>query len=317
MLLEINKFEKKVIVYLAIVVVLFALLLVYFSYKKNWFTPTSKYYVKYEEGSGITKGSTVTIAGMKIGYVSNVDLNTDDKVIVEIKVYNKYKDRIKIDSVAKVIRPYGIGKKIIQIGQGSNKSMVLKEASFINAKESTEIIDILSGSNLDPYISTLGTALEKIKIVLDDVLVNVDEKEYVKVVDQISKLATNFNQFTLVMGSPQMQDFLKHGSSIFKNVDKSDTADTAKNLNKLSSNLNSFVNEFNKVEIGKLILNLEKLISDMAKISGQMPEITTKSLKVLDESVWVLKGMQESWFLRDHIKKEKKKNNEKKEKNEK
>lgn len=307
MLLELNKFERKVFVYLFIGLALFALLLLYFSYKKNWFTATSPYYVQYKEGSGLLSGSMATIAGMKVGYISSVTLNSDDNVTVELRIFKKYKNRIKTDSIAKVIRPYGIGKKLIQITQGGENSPPLVEKSFIKSRESSELIDILSGNNLDPYISTFGSALDKIRLVLDKLLLDVKDEDFIKIIEELRPLVKNFNEFTVVMGSNEMKSFLKHASGVFSGIDKTDTYVTAQNVNKISTNLNEMLKKFDKVEIDKLISNLEKLLSDMSKISGELPAVTTKSLKVLDESLWVLKGMQQSWFLKEHIDKAKKK----------
>jgi len=305
MFLEINKFEKKAIVYLAIVFSLFILLLIYFAYKKNWFTPTSTYYVIYNEGSGILRGSTVSIAGIKVGYVHNVDLDLNNKIIVDLKIYSKFSDRIKTDSVAKIIRPYGIGKKLIQISQG--EADILKIGSFIQGKESSEIIDILSGSNIDPYVSTIGGSLDKLRIVLDQILVNIDDEKILSDYNNIDNLIKNFNQFTTVMGGTEMKVFLKYSSQFFNNIEKTNTLDTAANINKITNNLNLLLEKFDKFEIDKLVVNLEKLLNDLASVSQNIPEFTDKSLKVLEESLWVLKGMQDTWLLRENIKKAKEK----------
>jgi phospholipid/cholesterol/gamma-HCH transport system substrate-binding protein len=309
MFLEINKYEKNVLIYLLIIFSLFTFLILYFAYKKNWFTSTSTYYVYYEEGSGIVKGTTVTIAGMKVGYVNDVILDQNNKILVELKIYSKYFNRIKTDSIAKIVRPYGIGKKIIQISQG--KEGILKIGSFIDSKESTELIDLLSGGNIDPYISTIGSSLDALRIVLDKLLSQIDEDKMLDDFSKIDNILNNFNQFTVVMGSSEMQIFLKFASQFFKNIEKTNTSATAENLNKITSNLNLLIEKFDTIELDKLISNLEKLINDLASVSQNMPEFTEKSLKVLEESLWVLKGMQDTWLLRDNIKKAKEKEKKK------
>jgi len=303
MFLEINKLEKKTIIYLTIIFSLFFILLFYFAYKKNWFTPTSTYYVIYNEGSGILKGSTVTIAGIKVGYVNLVELDLNNKILVELKIYSKYTDRIKTDSVAKIIRPYGVGKKLIQINQGL--ANVLKIGSFIQGRESSEIIDILSGTNIDPFVNTIGKSLDTLRLVLDKILIEIDDEKIINNYNSFDNLLSNFNEFTKILGSNDMQIFLKFSSQFFKNLEKTNTTDTANNLNKITSNLNILLEKFDKVEIDKLVINLEKLLKDLASVSENIPEFTEKSLKVLEESLWVLKGMQDTWLLKENIKKAK------------
>jgi phospholipid/cholesterol/gamma-HCH transport system substrate-binding protein len=53
--------------------------------------PGYEMYSVYDWGAGLRQGQPVMLSGVSVGYVGNVDIRRDGKLIVEMRIYNKYR----------------------------------------------------------------------------------------------------------------------------------------------------------------------------------------------------------------------------------
>ncbi|MBN1114277.1 MAG: MCE family protein [Oligoflexia bacterium] len=301
MLLELNKFEKRVGFFLLFVFAGLVVSLAYIAYEKKWFAPKVEYFATYERGDGLHSGTQINVAGINAGKVTDVELNEDNKIRVRMQVLRKFYDKIKTDSVAKIIRPFVIGDKVIDISIGSKDKSPIAYGAEIPSQESMELIDLVSGGNMAPYLETLSNALDKLKNVLDILLESGDEKQVVDLVNEILPTIRSIRQLSDALGGNDMKSFLSEGSGVMKGMNRADTYKVLTDVDKAAKELVALNKRLEKVDIEKLVKDLSSLVVVLNGVSGKIPEITTKGIKVLDEGIWVLKGMQKSWFLKSHI----------------
>ena len=112
---------------------------------------TNKYKVYYELGNGLAKGTVVTLNGIPIGKVSKVIIDEKNRIEVQLEIISKYQNKIRSDSIAKIVRPMLIGRKQISISPGSIEATILANGSVIKSEESSELIDLVSGVSIDKY----------------------------------------------------------------------------------------------------------------------------------------------------------------------
>ena len=64
-------------------------------------------YLKADDVTGLNLNSMIFLKGMEIGYVSNIDLNANNKVIVTLKIKRDYKIRKNACIISKTINFMG------------------------------------------------------------------------------------------------------------------------------------------------------------------------------------------------------------------
>lgn len=95
------------------------------------------YVVVYEDGVGLTPGLNVTIAGLAVGKVTDVQLTPDRQVAVSLSIDAAYADFVHTDSVAHARMT--LGGKQVDIGPGTGA--VLPEGG-----------QLVAGDNMDPFV---------------------------------------------------------------------------------------------------------------------------------------------------------------------
>ena len=111
--------------------------------KQNMFTSTMKLKSDFETVSGLLEGSSVRFNGINVGTVSQINILSGNKVMVEMSIVSSVKEFIKRDSKAKVISEGLIGNKIIDITPGSENVPSVKDGEWIGSIKPIEAEDIL------------------------------------------------------------------------------------------------------------------------------------------------------------------------------
>ena len=100
------------------ILVISALLLFIWGYSflkgQNLFNSHKKLYTEYDNVEGLSNSASVTISGKVIGKVSQISLNSNGKLLVEMQI-NEDEFPISKSSVAQIYEPGFIGGKQIAI----------------------------------------------------------------------------------------------------------------------------------------------------------------------------------------------------------
>ncbi len=155
--------------------------------KENLFIRTIEVKTYFNQIEGLKPGAPVRLSGYDIGSVSSISLVDEQSGNVEVKmrIDNRLKHFIRLDSRAAVETEGLVGKKIISISPGSPNLAVIDEGGIIQSKDPINIASIVEESEaVISYLRDLTKDLSEIvrkvnqgegtigKIVNDDRLYN-------------------------------------------------------------------------------------------------------------------------------------------------
>jgi ABC-type transporter Mla subunit MlaD len=244
--------------------------------KKNWFEEKIFFYGHIESASNIRVGSSVFMAGLKIGKIEDVDFDSTNKLRLKFSVLKKYSGNITRGSMIQFTRPFLIGDKVLSIVRNEETKTTLPTGSFLAVAEKLDVMDVLSGQKVNELMGRLDSItknMDELVLTGKNIALQVGEKEKVK------KLMNN-----LTFASQQ----LKHSPQMMK-----DASVILSNLNQVTTELN----------------DLRPLF---VKVARDLPQGGQKTLELLDESITTIKAMQKNYFLKDHVQSVKKEEDDKK-----
>ncbi len=283
------KFEILVGYFFTIAVMIIISLIVFLTFRSKLNLFKTKYIAYYEYGNDINIGTKVNLNGIYAGEVKSIDIDKKNRVKIIFYIANKYKSKIREDSVAKIIRPLLIGNKQINISAGTELYKILPPGSILLSEESSELIDLVSGTGLQNFIEKLG-----INIANPDLTNDIVEKVSVRELYNyaVSSLVTlNEFQTSLKKMSTSMDAMVSSMYSMSENL---------KSMEDMSAGMNRMSDSFNK--INTTMTKMDKNLEDFSPLTQQLHSLL-KELEIM------MKAFENTWFLRkeiDKIRKEKK-----------
>ncbi|MBC8244764.1 MAG: MCE family protein [Verrucomicrobia bacterium] len=133
------KTEWKVGLFLAIALVLTAALVINFSKGTNPFTETTLLHLTTKNVDGLKRNSVVMMAGVPVGKVSAIHLDTDTGVVtLDVKIKAEYE--IRADAKFFIETAGFLGDKYIGVIPGANKLPPLKDGETVACQESFDLV---------------------------------------------------------------------------------------------------------------------------------------------------------------------------------
>src|SRR6266545_2137397 len=137
---------------------------------------------EFTEVGGLIEGATVRLAGVQIGRVTGVTLPSQPggKVRVTLTIAQRFADRIRLNSEARIVTQGLLGDKLVEITIGSADSPPLKPGEQLTAREPFETGRVLAEA---------GDTFATIKRLAANLNVAVERVDRSGTLDQINKLA--------------------------------------------------------------------------------------------------------------------------------
>ena len=161
--------EKVVGVFIVVAMISIFFMIIMIGRGKSFFVPKQYYYTYYYNGDGITKGQKILYKGVEIGKVTDLNLNDDNRIYVRFFILKQYADRVKSDSVVRLVLSI-MGGSTITITPGEVGGLVLPNNAYVISSDTDEGKRLLekmkkgsSGNPIDQVINNLAelTALLK------------------------------------------------------------------------------------------------------------------------------------------------------------
>jgi phospholipid/cholesterol/gamma-HCH transport system substrate-binding protein len=286
---------------IAIMILVTFLIAMFFRTRLNVFKVS--YVAYYEYGNDIKPGTQVTLNGIDVGEVKSVTIDDENRVKVELTVAKKYREKIREDSIAKIVRPLVIGNKQISISAGTSGTEVIRPGAVINSEESSELVDLISGQSLQNMIDRIGLNPESFdlsgdvqKITVREIydnaissLVTMNEfqksmksmsYEMAELAGAMDDMGTGFDTMTVVMGDMAAMDT----AMLDMNSGMVSMADSVKEMNS----------------------SMDRMSESMETFSELTP-LTDRMITFLTELEIIMEAMQNSWMLKKEVEKVKKK----------
>ncbi len=268
--------------------------------KRGWLETKIEVLTTLKNADGIRIGTQVQMAGLKAGSVTDIELKTDNSILVHFEVKKRYFKRIKKDSVVRVVRPFIIGEKIIDVSVGSDGKESIVASAELPSESTMDIMDLMSGKKLGPVMNNLTDLLENLKYVADSLLDKERTRNLVEIYDQLKPTLQNLNTMSVQVSR------LSRGLNRDKVL-----VQTLADLQKTSEQINQILPAFaeDAPELGK---DLKEVTKNLAKITGELqvflpmlkevapevPAVGRRAIEALNETVVLLKALQKTWMLR-------------------
>lgn len=304
MKVKFNKFERVAGLFVLTAIVGSIAATIGVAVKRGWFEQKVTLEASFPSADGLHAGTVVQMAGLRAGAVESVDLKSNNEVLVQLRISRKFFDRVREDSLVRVMRPFIIGEKVLDISVGSEGAKPVIEFAMLKTEESTDIMDLMNGRKLGPYIAMLGQIGENLKVVAEAFLDPERSKNLVKVIDEMRPLVMNMSGM-----SREVTSLLKGANKDQKMIKTLDnlaimSQELARVLPEFTRNSPELASDLTKIAKNTAILTEEmsKLVPMMNKMAPELPRASARALEALDETVITLKAMQKSFLLRGSVK---------------
>ena len=207
----------------------FAIFIWWMTSKNNTKVDFKEYYIHTTElPSGLKVDSTVKFIGVPAGTVSNINFVDDKNALINITMKIREDLPIKADSIASIEVQAISGVASINISRGT-KDFKPGDKPILKLEES--------------LLSKLGNNAENITLKINQTLDKVDGFFSAENISHIESILRNIDKFTQVLtdenGLSEVDSIVKNVKNFTDSLNKTDTKELAKNLNKLIASANS------------------------------------------------------------------------------
>lgn len=126
------KFAQQVVgAFILLALILLGVTLILMGVNQRWFAKNYHFTSWFQTAEGLSSGMSIKLRGFEIGKLSKIELTPENRVSVELEIYDTYYPKIKPNSVLELVSsPIGIGGGLVFL-PGKNDSPPLQEGSFI------------------------------------------------------------------------------------------------------------------------------------------------------------------------------------------
>lgn len=268
---------------------------------QGWFEKKIHYSTVFENADGIREGTAVQISGLRVGAVSDVQLEENNRIRVRFFVSKKFQSRIRENSEARLFRPYIIGERALDLSAGDDARPVLAPESQITSQETMDLMTLISGKNVNRYLETVGGTFESLHFVLEAFKDRQRAEGLIRVFDGLDPLIVNLQVMSKEVTKLSRQATHEQGmEKLVKNLNM-----TTHEMNRILPELNEYNPELAK-DLAVVTKNLSIVMNAfgpaVASIEGDIPQTGQRLVEVLNETGILLKAMQKSVFIRGSVK---------------
>ena len=291
------KQEWKVGLFLAISLVVAASLVINFSKGTNPFTETTLLHLKTKNVDGLKRNSVVLMAGVPVGSISGIHLNTDTGIVtLDAKIKAEY--QIRADAKFFIETAGFLGDKYIGVIPGDNKLPPLENRATVICQESFDLVRAArSATDLMDELKTVASQITNIVNRIDSKLL--DEQTLTNLAAGLSNLreisaeasATidGVNQLILTNTPPinaaienvvTFSEQLKDAGGDIQNLVASNSVVIDESLTNIKATTESLRNLVAAAEQGKglagKLFSDEELASNFSMLSSNLVDVSVK-----------------------------------------
>src|SRR5262245_51646279 len=122
MKIRFNKYEKVAGLFVGAAILAMALGLIGIAVTNGWFARKISFDTEIESADGVHASTIVQISGLRVGSVTNVELQSNDRVRIEFQVLEKFASKVRSDSAVQMYRPFILADKVLDISVGSESA---------------------------------------------------------------------------------------------------------------------------------------------------------------------------------------------------
>jgi phospholipid/cholesterol/gamma-HCH transport system substrate-binding protein len=303
MKIRFNKFEKVAGVFVGLAILSCLVGTVMIAVTNGWFSYKVKYRTEIESADGIHAGTVVQIAGLRVGSVTDVELQGNDGVLVRFEVLERFREKIRSDSHVQMFRPFILAEKVLEVSVGAENNEVLEAGSTIPTISSMDVMDLLSGKKMGSMLQSFDKLADSLRIVGEAFSDKERTKALVGTLDRVAPLVNNLNTMAFEVAKiATVANKQKRIETIISNL-----AVVSQELERALPSFNKEVPDFG-AQLGQIVKNLNVLTTEFQKltpaisaIAPELPRTSRRAVEALDETVVLLKALQRSFLFRGKV----------------
>ena len=264
--------KLKVGITVLIGLVIFSFFVIIVGTQENTFASTYDLKMFVTDVDGLAKGSMVTLGGLKIGFVTDMEFSLNEGrkgIIVTLTVEKKYRSLILQNSEASVQTIGLLGDKYVNITVGKDGQNSLNDGDFISVKPSFDL-----GATAEEIKNTLkdfSSTLTDVKGVIDTIKQGKGSLGRLIMQDELyNELSTSFRSLNQVVSAVQQRKGTL-GKMIYDPDLYSQITETAGDLKQVGDSL-----KYGKGSLGKLVME-DSLYDSFHTMSERMNNILAKT----------------------------------------
>lgn len=314
MKVKFNKFERVAGVFVLAAIGSGVIVLAMIAVKQGWFESKVRYKTTLTNADGVRVGTAVQMAGLRAGSVVEVDLRGNNVVHVVFEVSQKYHELVREDSVVRMVRPFVISEKVVDVSVGDAQAPSAKPDSELKSEPTTDIMDLVSGKSMAAQLGAITKMMENLRMVGEAILSPERAKDMVAIFDEMRPMVHNLAGIT-----KQIAEVMKESNRDKKLVRMvGDLSNITSELNKMLPLVNQVLPGMLKdspqlaADLAKISANLAVMTDEvsaalpqvkktMADIGPEVPRATRRAMEALDETVVTLKALQKSFILQGKV----------------
>ncbi|MCB0392336.1 MAG: MCE family protein [Bdellovibrionales bacterium] len=145
---------------------------------------------KFKEVQGLNIGSVVSLSGINVGNVKDIDFAGED-VVVTLSVEKKFQNKVTTTSLASIKTQGALGDKYIFIQPGTEGSKELEDNDFIMVDSSGDFFDVINEQG--PKLASITDVVAQLKLLLENL--NKDGNS-AKLIESLLKTSTEIQNMT-------------------------------------------------------------------------------------------------------------------------
>ncbi len=243
---------------------------------KNLLDDNRTFYAVYNDVEGLSQSSEVTINGLKVGQVTNIDfLNEEGQLVVTFTVKNNF--AFSENSIAEIYGGNIIGGKSLAIIPKYDKNVGMAESG-----------DTLEGKKEEGIMELVNDRLTPLQEKIENTIVSADSMvtAIAEVLNDTTRqnIRGTFKNLDATVASfritaEELQGLVQGNS---EKIDRTFT-----NLDEMSTNFNNFSDTLSQMDIKQITTDLEDVITDFEQISDKLNSGEGTAGKLLnDEGVY-------------------------------
>ena len=272
-----------------------------------WFEAKNSYHTYVGDADGLRVGSVVTVAGLRVGEVSDLDVDESNRIAVTLSVRRTVAPRIRADSVVSISRAFMIGEKRVDLIPGTAAQPELADGATMRADDTSDLTGLMSGKKLAELMGRTSTMISSVSSMLhemDEVVGKYHAGAFSQTLTRVEPALLNFIKLSddlLVMTnemkkkSKELPAFVDNGAQVLADLRKDFFA------NKLAKDA---VEKLNLVmapiaQRQQLIASILDNLQDLSNEIKANPGYTGKMTDAVDDLSVTLRALQKTWFLED------------------
>lgn len=236
-----------------------------------------EYRAVFKNVSGLKTGSEVRLAGVTVGNVKSMVIDSQGQIIVTFEVVGKYRNQIRQDSRATIGFQGLLGDKSLDLTPGSPTQPEIVAKGEVTSIEPFDITEVFS--KVAPSMENVQKLLNNLVAISED-LTKADSK-FNKSMNEVGEIISKINK-----GKGSLGQFL-NDPAFYR-----DSAQAVANIRQVTVAL-----EGNKGALGALINdpafrgNLEKTLTSLADASSRLPELMKQAEAFINQLQKAAKGL--------------------------